>query len=205
MPKVKRVYPSIAQLEERGTVICNLALSAIPRSLVRTRLEGYFSFITPPISRLSNWYSIRVLHSTMGFATILVPSQIITLCYYFKEDNIHGSQSPIQLLRPPGLCSDVCPILTTPVSTLEPSPTRFATSLESWSPVTRKGLSIASISGLGGTNGVDVAVTKEPCPSTLGKGPTFGVSAGGRSTGRNDSAYHSYHTCRWSVRRHKET
>ena len=27
MPNDKHVYPSIAQLEERGTVICNLALA----------------------------------------------------------------------------------------------------------------------------------------------------------------------------------
>jgi hypothetical protein len=67
------------------------------------------------------------------------------------------------------------------------------------------GLSIASISGLGGAKCVDVAVTKDPCPSTLGTGPTFGASAAGRNTGRNDSVYHSYHTWRWSVRRHMET
>ena len=67
------------------------------------------------------------------------------------------------------------------------------------------GLSIASISGLGGAKCVDVAVTKDPYPSTLGTGPIFGVSAGGRNTGRNDSVYHSYHTWRWSVRRHMET
>ncbi len=115
------------------------------------------------------------------------------------------SQSPIQLLLPPGLCSIVCPILTTPVSILETSPTRFITSFINKSPGTRKGLSIASTNGLGGTIGVVVAVTKDPCPSTLGKGPTFGVSVGGRSTGRNDSAYHSYHTWRSSVRRQMET
>jgi hypothetical protein len=148
----------------------------------------------------------------MGFrndiATKLNHNTTDTDRYYCKLDktllDTLGSQSPIQLLLPPGLCSDVCPILTTPVSTLELSPTRF-NSLDIWSLETTKGLSIASTSGLGGTNGVDVAVTKEPCPSTLGRGPTFGDSTGGRSTGRNDSAYHSYHTCRWSVRRHKET
>ena len=125
-----------------------------------------------------------------------------------KTDRTRGSQSPIQLLLPPGLCSVVCPILTTPVSTLELSPTRFVNSLENGSleiMTGTTGLSIASINGLGGAKCVDVAVTKDPYPSTLGTGPIFGVSAGGRNTGRNDSVYHSYHTWRWSVRRHMET
>jgi hypothetical protein len=134
--------------------------------------------------------------------------RLISTPPYKRDSRIRGSQSPIQLLLPPGLCSVVCPILTTRDSTLEPSPTRFVTSLENGSLETTTGtagLSIASISGLGGAKCADFAVTKDPYPSTLGTGPIFGVSAGGRSTGRNDSVYHSYHTWRWLVRRHMET
>jgi hypothetical protein len=51
---------------------------------------------------------------------------------------------------------------------------------------------------------IDTAVKRDR-PSTLGRGPTFvGISAGDRSTGRNGTAYHSYHTWRWSVRYHME-
>ena len=67
MANKEHVQPSIAQLEERGTVICKPSLCAIPRSLVRTRLEGYFSYCPTDIAEpnqpitVSEWYSIQVV------------------------------------------------------------------------------------------------------------------------------------------------
>jgi hypothetical protein len=198
------IKPSIAQLEERGTVIRNLS-SVLSRGrwfepgskdivffLIVAMCQFAYRSLTEQVV-CDKGYNEDLQQYTKPFQ---VTTRHLTSIPCTKVTKIRNFQSPIQLLLPPGLCSVVCPILTTPVSVFGISPTRLGASLDDWSPETRKGLSIASINGLGGTNGVDVAVMKEPCPSTQGMGPAFGVSAAGRSTGRNDSAYHSYHTCR---------
>lgn len=108
---------------------------------------------------------------------------------------------PIQLLRPPGLCSAVCPILTTPQGDLiSILPGRVS---ERGSATGKLNMSSASTIGLGTATSVDVL--EEDGPSETA--PSVACSTGNNAfaTGRYDSAYHSYHTCRSFVRRHIDT
>jgi len=107
-------------------------------------------------------------------------------------------QRPIQLLFPPGLCRLVCPILTTPISALLNSPGSqllLPFSNSAWA-------SIASISGLGVAIGVDGDAKNDPWALVVDSTSSEDADDEGvLNTGMKDSAYHSYHTCRWFVRR----
>ena len=77
MPNDKHVYPSIAQLEERGTVMCNLA-SALSRGRWFEPGSKDIFLIAPLISPIKQ----VVFHPSATVkwvsATILLPSRIIT-------------------------------------------------------------------------------------------------------------------------------
>jgi len=107
-------------------------------------------------------------------------------------------QRPIQLLRPPGLCKHVCPILTTPISALLNS--SHGSQLPDFS--NSDCVSIASISGLGVAIGVDADAKNDPRAFVVDATSSEVFDGKGvLNTGIKDSAYHSYHTCRWLVRR----
>lgn len=117
---------------------------------------------------------------------------------------------PIQLLLPPGLCSAVCPIFTTP----------SCGRTSSFPVSTSKGnASTASTSGLDTDGDIDTAssfVAKDGgrrekrstgviAPDGDGDVVAVTTSATGACTGKNDSAHHSYHTCRLFVSRQIDT
>ena len=136
MSNGKDSQPSIAQLEERGTVNGNQFYPEVAGSNPARRM---FLIILPMV-RMITVSAIAeieagavIFHQSANLQQYTRSNGTIHLISVFsvrKKNRIRGSQSPIQLLLPPGLCSVVCPILTTPVSTLEPSPTRIVTSLE---------------------------------------------------------------------------
>src|SRR6267154_4921939 len=105
---------------------------------------------------------------------------------------------PIQLLRPPGLCREVCPILITPAVDLGDSSPLLRVSERS-----KDGnASIASITGLGTATCVEEDAKKDVSPDASSG---FSGNEGALNTGKNDSAYHSYHTCRSFVSRQIDT
>lgn len=107
--------------------------------------------------------------------------------------------SPIQLLRPPGLCRAVCPIFTTPEADLGGS----LLALEVSERGVNGNTSTASITGLGTATWVEADAKKDPSGPMMSSDWSDGNGA--LHTGRNDSAYHSYHTCRSFVWRQIDT
>lgn len=120
--------------------------------------------------------------------------------------------SPIQLLRPDGLCSVVCPILILP----SPSPP----SSDVLNSTASRGVAVALLSALATLHspnagasssglGAGIADMGMGDMSPLNDAPPFedmpGDGMAMADLGRNASANHSYHTFRLSVRRHRKT
>lgn len=135
-----------------------------------------------------------------GSCELLICNLRTGLRYIFFALICWCRHKPIQLLRPRGLCSVVCPILISPTLPLAPPSLSIAVS------IAIGGISIASATGLGDMSGVERAESHEsrlsPCARLSSELARTDVVPG---TGRNASAYHSYQTCRWFVRRQIET
>ena len=165
-------------------------------------------------------FSTTVLPALSALAGQVHHEQIKTVRDYLRlwihafqlRDTAPAHQSPIQLLRPPGLCSAVWLIFTklTP-SLARPSYIDAAIDIGPGTSSVRCG---TSNSGLVAIVGVDTAEPglRNALLLLSGEGDS-GESASRHTgddtdelgTGRNASAYHSYHTLRVSVSRHSET